>query len=176
MVALLPLWFVTSLNAQTPWAQSLEQLQVLVKPGDKVYVRDSTGSVKKGTILNLSSTSLGLLTKSGTREISEADISEIKQWRNDSLANGAQIGTGAGAVIGVLGALAMCSEFRNCAGPAAITIGLSAGLGAGIGVGIDALIPHKRTIYTGGGRALNRFKFSPVVGRSRKGVAVAFSF
>jgi hypothetical protein len=176
MVVTLPFWFLTSLNAQTQSAQSFDQLQVLVKPGDKVYVRDLAGNVSKGKILGLSSTSLDLLTKSGARELAEADILEIKQWRGDSLVNGAVIGATAGGLIGLLPIIAMCSEVRNCAGPAAVGIALSAGIGAGIGVGFDALIPHKQTIYNGSSRALNRFKVSPVLGQSRKGVAVGFSF
>lgn len=176
LLVALPLMFVTSLSAQTQAAQSFEQLQVLVKPGDKIYVRDSTGNVSKGRVVGLTPTALDLMTKSGARELAETDIVDIKQWRHDSVGNGAGSGAVAGGVIGIIGAAAICGDFGHCAGPAAAMIALFSGLGAGVGVGLDALIPEKQIIYTGNGRAINRFKVSPVLGHSRKGVAVAFSF
>jgi hypothetical protein len=177
LTAGLSLFFVMPVSAQTQPAQSFEQLQVLVKPGDSIYVRDWTGATSKAKILGLSSSSLQVMTKSGTRDISEADVSEIKQWRKDSLANGALIGLAGGATIGVVGAAYYCGEEGDhCPGVAAAMIGLWSAIGAGVGVGIDALIPHKRTIYSGAGRISHHFGFTPVLGGSRKGVAVRFSF
>jgi len=175
LVTGLSLWLVTPLRAQTQPAQSFEQLQVMVKPGDSIYVRDSTGTTSKARILGLSPSSLQVMTKSGTRDLSEADVSEIKQWRNDSLANGALIGLVGGATIGVIGAVYYCAD-GDCGGNAAAIIGVWSGLGTAVGVGIDALIPHKRTIYSGSSRTLRQLKVSPVLGPSRKGVAVRFSF
>ena len=43
-------------------ASSFEQLQVFVKAGDTVSVRDSTGTETTGTIKSLSSSSLVLMT------------------------------------------------------------------------------------------------------------------
>ena len=175
VVAGLSLLFTTPLCAQTLPAQSFEQLQVLVKPGDSIYFRDSTGATSKAKILGLSPSSLQVMTKSGIRDLFEADVSEIKQWRNDSLANGALIGLAGGAAVGIIGAVAYCSGGERCSGVAPAIMGWSA-LGAGIGVGIDALIPHKLTIYSGGGRISHHLEFGPVLGPSRKGVAVRFSF
>ena len=175
LVAGLFLLFVMPVYAQTQPAQSFEQLQVLVKPGDSIYVRDWTGATSKAKILGLSSSSLHVMTKSGTRDLSEADVSEIKQWRKDSLANGALIGLAGGATIGIVGAAYYCGENNHCPGVAAAMIGLWSAVGTGVGVGIDALISHKRTIYSGGGRT-SHFGCTPVLGSSRKGVAVRFSF
>src|SRR5262245_23227830 len=166
------LTFVTTLSAQTQPASSFDQLQVLVKPGDRIYVRDATGALTRGTLIGLSSTSLHFKTKAGTRDFAEGDIFEIKQWRNDSLLNGMLIGTAIGGTVGAIGAGAYCGEYRRCAGVAAALIGVWSGIGAGVGAGIDALIPHKKTIYFGGSRA-GHLRFSPVLGGSRKGVAVA---
>src|SRR5262249_47976286 len=157
--------------AQTLPAQSFEQLQVLVKPGDSIYFRDSTGATSKAKILGLSPSSLQVMTKSGIRDLFEGDVSEIKQWRNDSLANGALIGLAGGATVCILGAVAYCSGGEHCSGVAAAIMGWSA-IGAGVGVGIDALIPHKRTIYSGSSWTLHQLRVSPVLGSSRKGVAV----
>jgi len=147
-----------------------------VKPGDSIYVRDWAGATSKAKILGLSSSSLQVMTKSGARDLSEADVSEIKQWRKDSLANGALIGLAGGATIGVVGAAYYCREGDQCPAAAAAIIGLWSAVGVGVGVGIDALIPHKRTIYTGSGPISHHFGFAPVLGGSRKGVAVRFLF
>jgi len=176
LLAGLSLLFVPPLHAQIQPAQSFEQLQVFVKPGDSIYVRDWTGAVSKAKILGLSPSSLQVMTKTGTLDISEADVSEIKQWRNDSLANGALIGLAGGATIGVIESICYCGDGHHCAGIAAALIGVWSAAGAGVGVGIDALIPHKRTIYSGGSRTSHRFQFSPVLGRWGKGIALRFSF
>src|SRR5215510_9017519 len=138
LVTGLSLWLVTPLRAQTQPAQSFEQLQVLVKPGDSIYVRDWAGATSKAKILGLSSSSLQVMTKSGARDLSEADVSEIKQWRKDSLANGALIGLAGGATIGVVGAAYYCREGDQCPAAAAAIIGLWSAVGVGVGVGIDA--------------------------------------
>jgi hypothetical protein len=158
-------------------ARSFEQLQVLVKPGDRIFVTDKAGNETEGRVEGLSRSALSLRTKTSTKDWTESDVSRIRQWRHDSLKNGAIIGTGVGLGLGIAGALIFCGEFGDCGGEAAAAIAVYGGIGAGIGVGIDALIPSKRTVFTGGPQtALGRFKVKPIVSSSRKGVAVAFSF
>jgi hypothetical protein len=171
--------FFISPNAEAQEAQSFEQLKVLVKPGDRIYVTDSTGTVTKGRITALSTSTLTLLANKNSRELSEKDISRIRQWRHDSLKNGALIGMGVGVGLGALGTAAFCGDsWYDCnAGEVIGLVAVYAGIGTAIGVGIDALIPSKQTIYVGGARtALNRIKVKPILDRSHKGVAMAFSF
>jgi hypothetical protein len=159
-------------------ARSFEQLQVLVKPGDKIFVTDATGNVTEGRVTGLSKSALSLTSKSSTRDWTESEVFKIRQWRPDSLKNGALIGAGAGLGFGAIGAAIFCGEFRSgCAAEAAAFLAFYGGIGAGIGVGIDALIPSKKTVYLGGKEiSLNRIKVKPLVSKSSKGVAVAFSF
>jgi hypothetical protein len=168
------------LSPQTATAQearSFEQLQLLVKPGDRIFVTDATGNVTEGRVASLSRSALSLTSKTSTKDWSESEVSKIRQWRSDSLKNGALIGTGVGFGLSLAGAVIFCSEFRGCGGEAAAIVAVYTGIGAGIGVGIDALIPSKQTVYLGGKAiSLNRIKLKPIVGNSRKGVAVAFSF
>jgi hypothetical protein len=78
-------------------AGSFDQLRVLVKPGDTVRVTDSRGQEVRGSIANLSPSSLALQAGEGRRTFLETDIAAIHQRRNDSLANGAKWGFAVGA-------------------------------------------------------------------------------
>ena len=159
-------------------ARSFEQLQLLVKPGDRIYLTDSKGIVTEGKVAGLSKSSLSLMTKVSTKDWSESDVSRIKQWRHDSLKNGALIGTGVGLGLGVAGVAIFCGGgWADCGADAVAAVAIYAGIGAGIGVGIDALIPSKQTVYLGVPQTtLSRIRLKPIVGNSRRGVAVAFSF
>jgi hypothetical protein len=158
-------------------ARSFEQLQLLVKPGDRIFVTDSAGNVTAGKVTGLTTSALSLKTKTSVKDWTESDISKIRQWRHDSLKNGTLIGTGVGLGLGVIGGLLWCSESGDCRGEAVAIAAFYTGVGAGIGLGIDALIPAKQTVFIGGSKTtVSRIKVKPVVGNSRKGVAVAFSF
>ena len=167
------------LSPQTATAQearSFEQLQLLVKPGDRIFVTDAAGTVTEGRVAGLSNSTLSLKSKVSTKDWTEAEAFKIRQWRRDSLKNGALIGTGVGLGLGVLGAVIFCSEFR-CGGEAVAVVAFYTGVGAGIGVGVDALIPSKQVVFIGGTRTtLSRINLKPIISKSRKGVAVAFSF
>ena len=52
---------------------------------------------------------------------------------------------------------------------------LFAGMGAAAGVGIDALMTRKQVIYRKSGRD-TRISVSPLIGRGRRGAAVALAF
>lgn len=158
-------------------ARSFEQLQLLVKPGDRIFITDSAGKVTEGKVAGLSKSALRLTSKSATKDWAESDVLKIRQWRHDSLKNGALIGTGVGFGIGLASVLAFCDEWVDCGGEAVGAVAIYTGIGAGVGLGIDALIPAKQTIYVGGAQAsVSRIRVKPLVGKSRKGVAIAFSF
>ncbi|HZI50968.1 MAG TPA: hypothetical protein VFE29_04040 [Terriglobia bacterium] len=159
-------------------ANSFEQLQVLVKPGDTVVVIDKEGRSTKGKVQNISRESLHLKSGGNVREFAQRDAVEIKKRQADSLANGAIIGAVAGGAFGSLGAIAVCNE--GCdgdGGTVAAVIGIYAGMGAAIGVGIDALIKPRRTIYRSPGQsALSNIHVAPLIGGGRRGVALKWSF
>lgn len=130
-------------------AGSFEQLRVLVKAGDTVRVTDATGEELRGTITDLSSSSLSLRVGSTRRTFLENDVTAIHQRRNDSLANGARWGFVVGAALGVLGGITIATEYENGGGVAFIPIlGLVYGsIGAGAGAGIDAMNRSEQPIY-----------------------------
>lgn len=158
---------------------SFEQLQLLVKPGDKIEVLGTDGIKTKGKIENLTPASLRLTTNGGFRDFAQKDALEIKQKRGDSLANGAWIGAVSGGGFVGVGAIIVCS-IDECSGGAAEIAGAIAvytGLGAAIGVGIDAMIRHHQTIYKQPAQnALRSVGVAPLLASGRRGAVVRFSF
>src|SRR5262245_3199258 len=129
-------------------AGSFEQLQLLVKPGDRVSVIDTSGQSTKGSIAELSKSTMRLLVNGATRTFSEPEILEIKR-RGDSLSNGAKNGALVGAGTATLGVLAVLSQTRGARAVAlsGLVVGTHVAIGAGIGVGIDAIIRRDQTIF-----------------------------
>jgi len=172
--------FAISSELRAQQVSAFEQLQLLVKPGDKVYVTDSTGTTTKGKIADLSSSTLRLIVNGTKRDLAQADVFQDRQWRHDSLGNGTAIGAltglGFGTVVSVL-ACANASCSGGDAGILAAFIGISTGVGAGIGLGIDALIPAKQTIFRNTSQnRVSRFKVQPILSKSSKGIRVGMSF
>lgn len=157
-------------------ALSFEQLEVLVKPGDKVEVMGADGTSTKGEIESLTPALLRLAINGRVRDYAQKDAIEIKQKKGDSLWNGALIGAASGAGFGVLDWIA--EGGCDCTyGEVAAGIGLFSAMGAGIGVGIDALITHHKTIYRLPTQtALSRVGVAPLITSRRKGLALRFSF
>jgi hypothetical protein len=155
-------------------AQSFDQLQILIKPGDTILVTDLAGITTKGKVTELSRTVLGLSVNGKTQDLSEMNIDRIRQWRSDSLKNGALIGLGVGIGMGTLGSF-FCERSDNSCKAAMIVT--SAGVYTAVGVGIDALIASKQTIYVGRTRttALG-FRIRPILQPARRGIAMAVSF
>src|SRR5262245_6521918 len=99
---------LTSIECSAQLVSSFQQLQLLVRPGDNIYVTDSMGQTTKGRIADLSPSSLGLVVKGVRRDLLQADVREIRQWRSDSLKNGALIGAGVGGGLAVAGLAGGC--------------------------------------------------------------------
>jgi hypothetical protein len=177
-VLLFVLFFLMAMECSAQTATSFDQLQLLVKPGDSVYVTDFSGNTVKGRISQLTTTSFGLTVKGQRRDLLQTDVWQIQQWRNDSLKNGALIGLGVGAGLGTALGIACYAEGGSCGAATAVMILYGAGLGAGIGVGLDALIPAKQTIYQNyaSNRTSGKFRVAPILNRKDKGIKVAFSF
>jgi hypothetical protein len=154
MCSLLVTAHATAASAQE-LAGSFEQLRVLVRPGDTVRVTDGAGDEVRGTITDLSSSSLALRVDGTRRTFFEKDVAAVYQRRNDSLANGAKWGFVIGAGLGVLGGIAIAREYESGGGGAFIPIlGIVYGsIGAGAGAGIDAMHRSEQVIFAWRGRA-----------------------
>ena len=157
-------------------AGSFEQLRVLVKTGDKVRVTDSRGQEVRGSIADLSSSSLALQVAGSRRTFLEADIASVHQRRNDSLANGAKWGFAVGAGLGVLGGIAIVSEYGDGGAALIPILGLVYGaIGAGAGAGVDAMHRGEQVIYAPRA-APSKVALRPIARAGRKGVLASIAF
>jgi hypothetical protein len=156
-------------------ATSFDQLRLLVRPGDTVSVTDTTGREVTGRIVVLSSSSLALMIDRTRRDLTEPDVTTIRQRRNDSLANGAAWGLGIGA--GLTGALIAASGGVDGEyGWAVLAIAAYGAIGAGVGVGVDAMITSRQVIYERPARPSAALTISPVLTGARKGISVSMRF
>jgi hypothetical protein len=163
----------TELTAQE--ARSFEQLQLLVKPDDTITVLEITGKVTKGRIVQLTDSTLQLMTDGVLRELPQNRTMQIRQKREDSLSNGAKYGALVGGGLGALMAAGLYIMVDHCIGCAvAVGAGYSA-MGAGVGVGIDALIRRERVIFTPA-PASSRVTIRPLLSAQRRGVSLSWAF
>jgi hypothetical protein len=157
-------------------ATSIEQLRVLVRPGDDVHIRDTSGRDLKGRIDRLSTSSISLLVGGKTRTLEEGEILTIRARKDDRLSDGARNGFIGGAAFGLLVGLAV----RDYGGGGAFvaTAALVYGtLGAGVGVGLDAMITREKIIYeahTPSSPA--NVRVAPFMTPERRGVAMSVRF
>jgi hypothetical protein len=161
-----------AVEAQEP-ATSLDQLRVLVKPGDTVTITDDAGRETKGKIASLSSASLELSVDGGLRNFSESNVRVVRQRRPDSLRNGTLWGLAVGAGIGLLAGFDGDGyDFAWGLGGAA----MYGGIGAGIGVGIDAALKSNQTLLFNPARSQAALKLRPVMSDGRVGMSASLSF
>ena len=181
VVLIVVIWFAISAPTQVRAQQvsSFEQLQLLVKPGDKLEVTGADGVSLKGKLESLTPATLRLNTKGGFRDYAQKDALAVRQKRGDSLANGAWIGAVAGGGFGGGLAIAYCSggECDGGAAEVAALVGVYTGIGVAIGVGIDAMFSHRQTIYKQPAQTVVKSaRVVPLVSNRSKGVALRFSF
>ncbi|MGH9146445.1 MAG: hypothetical protein ACRD1Q_07030 [Vicinamibacterales bacterium] len=170
---------------------SFEQLQALVKPGDTVDITDTTGRRTRGTLGELSASSLELLArKTGAdgrenlvrdRQLFERDVQQIQLVRRDSLWNGTLIGFAPGAAIGMfilfVGAGCDCYTVESRAPIALSTMLFAGGIGALIGGTVDASIVKRTTVYFRLPQSRSAgLHMSPMLSKSGTGVKLAVRF
>jgi hypothetical protein len=156
-------------------ASSFDQLRVLVRPGDRVRVTESSGRELNGVVDRLADSSLTLVIDGSERTLQENDVVRIRQRTHEKVASGARNGFFAGAALGVLAGLAVKGEVGSAA-IVPFSAAIYGGLGAGIGAGIGAMIEGHRIIYDSSARRSTSLAIAPVIARERKGVAVLLAF
>lgn len=170
-------WLVTcgSVAAAQDTASSFQDVSRVVKVGDTVTVTDSTGASNKGTIAELTPSSLVLSIGIEQRRYAEADVTRVGQRRQDSLLNGLLIGAAGGAVFGGLGAASCANDF-GCSDPTAAFLALGIGVGAGIGLAIDAAITSNRVIYQRPSTRTTTLHLAPMLGSGRAGAVLSLAY
>jgi hypothetical protein len=157
-------------------AGTVDQLRVLVKPGDKLTVVDDSGQRVEGKVSSLSASALSLTVSGATRQFLSTEVNSIEKRGPDSLKNGALIGLAIGAGIGAAGMIALAATADDPGPFIAVGVLMYGGIGAGIGTGFDALIEGRRVIYAKSGSAGSTVTVAPMFTGSRKGVRVSLRF
>ena len=101
-IAVLVVGIPSGAIAEAP-VPSFDQLATRLRVGDTVYVTDAAGREHKGTISDLSASSLALLVEKTPRDFPKANVHTIQSQQPDSLANGALIGLAVGAALATAG-------------------------------------------------------------------------
>lgn len=171
-----PLALVALLVAAPSQAQTTPlRLDDLIQMGQKIEVIDDQGRETKGRVSVLSDTSVTISADRQLTVIPFAHITRIAR-PNDSLANGALIGFGSGAALGLLAATS-CDNSDGCfegAGWVTYVTLLTGAMGAGVGVGIDALIRRDRIVYLQKPRPQARL--APVIGPGVRGIVLGLTW
>lgn len=158
-------------------ARAFDQLPAVAKAGDAVTVTDAGGGQTIGRVLQLTPTTLGILTVAGRRDLSEADVVTIVRRGHGDPGTGARWGLGVGAGIGLLVmAASFGSDCYDCLWEAALGGAMFAGIGAGVGAGISASIPTRQVVYMKGNAGSTTLTVAPFVDRDRKGMRMALRF
>jgi len=155
-------------------AGTFDQLRFVLAPGAEIRVLEADGKSVKGKFDGISGQSLVMTVRGAPVLLDQDAVVRIEERHDDSLANGARNGFYVGAGFGFLGGAAIA---REGGGPVFVPIAMAmyGGIGAGIGVAIDAMIRTPRTVYDLHARHTS-VTVAPVVGLTRKGVAVSVGF
>lgn len=171
-----------------PVTASAADLSTRLKPGETVYVTESTQPVK-GKLIDASISSLVLSIDGRRQDFNLANVTRVERQRR---------ATKKGALIGLVAAWTTVATTvyvlneRNC-GPVNGTIrscddefplptilfvmgGVGGAMGAAAGAGIGALITRRETVFASAPATAVRLTLAPVVHRGRKGVTVSIEF
>ena len=173
-VAILTVLWLAPVAAAEQAVGSFEELKLVTKAGEPVYVIDSSGAEAKARIFEVSDRALTLIFDGVRRDFREADIRRIDRLRRDPVRNGVLIGAAAGALVGFV-------QGRRLDGPSCPRSGIECGQGAIIGVAagalwgsvggwiVDAIIPTREVIYVAPTREVRHDPVpSPVVASGRR--------
>ena len=165
-----------TISSVTEIPTSFHQMQVLVSPGDAVRVTDNAGREFRGSIVELTRSSLALSVDGSRRDLLEGDVATIRQRRRDPVTNGLLWGFGVGAGLGVVSLLA-----GGCEGSVEylpVCMGTAGAIAGGIGAAVDAAIRREHVIYAraisaGDDRGGHRVTFYPLLAPERVGMLVS---
>ena len=129
-------------------ARSFSELPGAVRADAPIIVMDSRFSEKKGTLVELTPSTLTVRVDDRLLTFAEADIVRIRQPRRDSLKNGAWWGAGVAAAVLTISGILHHEAGTGLNGTEwAQSIAVFTAMSTGIGVAIDALNETDRVIY-----------------------------
>lgn len=178
IVTTLTLLIPVQAAAQQP-ATTPDQLSVLLRPGETVWVTDGSGHEVKGRLLTLAGDALQVEISGLPQSIEFATVQRVQHRHADSLLNGTLIGAAVGGGLVGLFWAAWCSDAECDDDDEYIggSVAIYSAVGAGIGALCDVMIKGKRTVYEApAGRAIPSVTVSPLVTREARGVSIGLRF
>jgi len=162
-----------ALDQRSTTTSSLATVKARVALGDIVYVTDTSGTMFKGRLAELTDDAVRVALKAEVHTVAAADVRRIQWQQPDSPFTGVLIGGAVGAIPGIYWLVADPNE---CSGMCPEEYALVA-IGAVVGGIVDHLITRRVTVYTAtsGGRS-NSVTINPFVMRDRTGLQVAVTF
>ena len=166
-------------SAQPP-ARTFDQLAVLAVPGETVEITNASGEHIRGTMRDIASGSLTVLSGGVEHHLNITEVSTITARRGDPLDNGARWGFGIGAAFGVIGAAGAIALSGPSPAGERVAFGVAVGavyggIGAGIGIGIDAMMRGNHTIFANP-LAARRVMLAPAFTSDRRALTVSLKF
>lgn len=168
IAAALATLLVPALAAGQQPVSSFDQLNNVLKTGDKVRVTDSDGREASGRVLALDAGSITLDEADGKRF--PADRVRLVQRLKASKLLGCLIGTGAGIAGGFI--FAEAAE----TGEEALGGYIFPFIGAGAGTLIGAFMHRAHDVYRAPSGGTNRLTLAPVLTPRAKGLALSWTF
>jgi hypothetical protein len=161
-VALLTI-IASSSRASGQVAHDFGEVQTRLQRGELVVIVDGAGRPTRGTVTDLSTSSLQLLIDGERRTFDEAQVKRIDRLVRDSVKNGALWGLAVGAGAGFLGIVAAGRSGASFDSAGAIVaLGLIGGpaAGAAVGAAVDASEMTRESVYVRGAPTSARVGFS----------------
>ncbi len=145
-----------------------------MKGAPTVYVMDVAGRETIGKIVRWSPSEIVLQAGPATKTFAMGDVARV-DLRGDSLKNGAWIGAGVGAVLGVLvGGFGDCTD---CGAGTGVAIALtSIGFYTAVGTAIDAMIAGRTPLWRAGSPTSARRGLTVRVMPERRGASIGWRF
>ena len=170
-------FFAAAPTSAQPVAGSFRELRGLVSPGDTIYVTDAKGATVKGTLVDLSDSSVIFRSRpdsSRLLSLPEHDVNNIRVQRFDPWWNGPLIGLATGAIPGLLIELGGRSEYEKFSGVAALGLGT---IGLFTGLLVDVLNREKPIIYVRRpDRDSGGVNLVPLLSKSAVGIQMSVGF
>ena len=174
LVVLASVVCVRTVSAQASDARQSILAPAPGRPGDILFVTDTSGVTLKGTLQELKADELHFMVEGMRKRMPLAKVRWIQRQQRDSIWTGVLIGAGIGAIPGLYWLVADPNE---CTGMCPEEYALIAA-GAVVGGLIDHAIQRKVIIYSADPASTNatRVVLAPLVTRARRGLQIALRF
>lgn len=175
LIAAVAMAIPATAGGQAP-VQSFDQLERVLKVGQRVVVTDAEGRETKGKVQDLTSGQL-VVQASDTRTFREPDVLKIRRASVHGVRNGILAGLGIGAAVGVAGFAATYHSGDDAVYYwAYIGTWLSPAVGAGVGA-IAGRAWGNETVYIAPARTgAARVTVSPLLAKRATGLSVSVRF